>query len=132
VVKATAGEKRLNKQRELESENLDIDQLSKQNSYRFNLPRKLMQAATGESDYGTELSPAAEKARQTATREKFPNYPLSSKGYTRQDEDVLRAGREAAAEERREARGMKKGGVVSASKRGDGIAQRGKTKGRMV
>ena len=28
--------------------------------------------------------------------------------------------------------GMKKGGKVSASSRGDGIAQRGKTKGRMV
>ena len=28
--------------------------------------------------------------------------------------------------------GMKKGGKVSASKRGDGIAQRGKTKGRMI
>ena len=26
----------------------------------------------------------------------------------------------------------KKGGMISASKRGDGIAQRGKTKGRMV
>jgi hypothetical protein len=44
-----------------------------------------------------------------------------------------RAGREAAAEERREARGMKKGGAVkSASARADGIAQRGKTRGRMV
>ena len=28
--------------------------------------------------------------------------------------------------------GMKNGGKVSASRRGDGIAQRGKTKGRMV
>ena len=42
--------------------------------------------------------------------------------------------REAANEERRETRGFKKGGAVksSASKRADGIAQRGKTKGRMV
>lgn len=39
--------------------------------------------------------------------------------------------READAEMKREARGMKKGGTVSASKRADGIAQRGKTKGRM-
>jgi hypothetical protein len=30
-----------------------------------------------------------------------------------------------------EDRGLKKGGKVSASKRADGIAQRGKTKGRM-
>ena len=42
--------------------------------------------------------------------------------------------KEAADEERRETRGMKKGGVVksSASKRADGCAKRGKTKGRMV
>jgi len=42
--------------------------------------------------------------------------------------------REAADEERRETRGMKKGGVVksSTSKRADGCAKRGKTKGRMV
>ena len=33
---------------------------------------------------------------------------------------------------REQAGGMKKGGSVSASKRGDGIAQRGKTRGRMV
>ena len=41
---------------------------------------------------------------------------------------------EAAATLKRESRGMKKGGVVksSASKRADGIATKGKTKGRMV
>jgi len=41
---------------------------------------------------------------------------------------------EAAATLKRESRGMKKGGVVksSASKRADGIATRGKTRGRMV
>ena len=41
--------------------------------------------------------------------------------------------REAASELQRESRGMKKGGKVSsASSRGDGIAQRGKTKGRYL
>jgi hypothetical protein len=42
--------------------------------------------------------------------------------------------REAAAEERRETRGLKKGGMVksSASKRADGCAVKGKTKGKMV
>ena len=41
--------------------------------------------------------------------------------------------RESAAEMKRETRGMKKGGVVSsASKRADGIAIKGKTKGRFV
>ena len=41
---------------------------------------------------------------------------------------------EAAATLKRESRGMKKGGVVksSASKRADGCAQRGKTRGKMV
>ena len=45
--------------------------------------------------------------------------------------------REAADEERRETRGMKKGGVVKAKKaapkrRGDGCITKGRTKGRMV
>jgi hypothetical protein len=39
--------------------------------------------------------------------------------------------REAKDEMKRETRGMAKGGVT-ASRRGDGIAQRGKTRGRMV
>ena len=38
---------------------------------------------------------------------------------------------EAKSELQRESRGMKNGGTVSASRRADGIAQRGKTKGRM-
>lgn len=37
-----------------------------------------------------------------------------------------------AAELKRETRGKKAGGIVSASSRADGCAQRGKTKGRMV
>lgn len=50
-------------------------------------------------------------------------------------ERVSKAGREAENEVKREMRGVKmaKGGSVgSASKRADGCAQRGKTKGRMV
>jgi hypothetical protein len=44
-----------------------------------------------------------------------------------------RATQAEQAEDRRKAMGMKKGGVVSsASKRADGIAVKGKTKGRMV
>ena len=53
------------------------------------------------------------------------------------DEDKLKKEaeeREAKDEMKRETRGMKKGGMVksSASKRADGIAMRGKTRGRMV
>jgi hypothetical protein len=40
-------------------------------------------------------------------------------------------GREQAKKENKEKFGMKKGGSVSASRRGDGIAQRGKTRGKM-
>ena len=42
------------------------------------------------------------------------------------------ADREMEAQDRRESRGMKKGGSVSASSRADGIAQRGKTKGKYI
>lgn len=42
------------------------------------------------------------------------------------------AERELEAQNRREARGMKSGGFVSASKRADGCAQRGKTRGKIV
>jgi len=55
--------------------------------------------------------------------------------YVRQQnvERAAQAGREAEAEVKRETRGKKKGGTVkSASKRADGCAQRGKTRGRMV
>ena len=45
--------------------------------------------------------------------------------------DVLED-RELRKQEREARGGMKKGGKVSASRRGDGVAQRGKTKGRMV
>ena len=47
---------------------------------------------------------------------------------------AAQAGREAEAEVKREMRGKKAGGVIksSASKRADGIAQRGKTKGRYI
>lgn len=40
--------------------------------------------------------------------------------------------RELESQNRREARGMKTGGSVSASRRADGIAQRGKTRGRYI
>ena len=50
------------------------------------------------------------------------------------DERKAAKEREAKDEIKRETRGMKKGGMVksSASKRGDGIAMKGKTRGRMV
>jgi hypothetical protein len=131
-VAETANEKRARRQRNIEAQDLDIEQMSKKKSARFNLPGMLANAVTGESDYGTELSPGAEYARSRATKEKFPNLPFRKDGYTSRDADVLRAGREAAAEERREGSrtspGMKKGGVT----RADGCITKGHTKGRMV
>jgi hypothetical protein len=82
--------------------------------------------------YGTPLS----KGAISAGFKKLKDTPILEKLTTRDqtlDKKATQAAREAGAEERREARGMKKGGMVSsASKRADGIAMRGKTKGRMV
>lgn len=86
------------------------------------------------TSYGTQLSPGAIYAREEAAKSK-----LHKPGHLEELDSAKakKAGREAAAEERREAargeRSMKKGGVVkSASARADGCCQRGKTKGRMV
>jgi hypothetical protein len=83
--------------------------------------------------YGTPLS----KGAISAGFKKLKDTPILEKLTTRDqtlDKKATQAAREAGAEERREARGMKKGGSVksSASKRADGVAIRGKTKGRMV
>lgn len=48
----------------------------------------------------------------------------------RENQQKEKAEREAAAELKRESRGMKSGGMT-ASRRADGIAQRGKTRGKM-
>ena len=48
----------------------------------------------------------------------------------RSEEDAIE--RELKSQDRRESRGMKKGGSVSASSRADGIAQRGKTRGKLI
>lgn len=48
------------------------------------------------------------------------------------DEKTRKKAEEYASELQRETRGKKKGGVISASKRADGIAQRGKTRGKLI
>ena len=58
---------------------------------------------------------------------------IARSGY--KDEEEERRAQEQAAAEQAAAQGMKKGGKVkmsSASKRADGIATKGKTKGRIV
>ncbi len=128
--KETPGEKRSRKQKEIDDMKLSAYGMS---SERKNTYRKLKNALAGGDDYGTELSAGAEYARnQEANRAFKEDVPAPTVGALISNyPSVMRAGREAAAEERREARGMKKGGMT-ASKRADGIAQRGKTKGRMV
>lgn len=130
--KETPNEKRLRRQKEIDDMKLSAYGMS---SERDNAYRKLKNALTGENDYGTELSAGAEYARnQEANRAFKEDVPAPTiRALMSNYPSVMRAGREAAAEERREARGKKKGGVIgSASKRGDGITQRGKTKGRVV
>lgn len=59
----------------------------------------------------------------------------ATRGEAITDPRVRQAMREAAAEERRESRGMKSGGSVKSYAKGgkiDGCAQRGKTKGRVI
>lgn len=105
------------------------------------IPRKIKNAITGEDDYGTSLSKGAMYAADKAAKEHAETgtwkdgKPSKTRGQISAEsmEVGRKAAREAAAEERREARGMKKGGKVSsASSRADGCAVRGKTKGRMV
>ena len=130
--KETPNEARLRRQKELDERNLtDYGMYDRKDS----LLRKIKQAIKGENDYGTELSDGAMYARgKEASRAFNEDIPRPSIGtLIGQYPSVMKAGREAAAEERREARGMKSGGKVSsASKRADGIAKRGKTRGKMV
>ena len=57
---------------------------------------------------------------------------IARSGYEKEEEE-RQAKEQAAAEQAAAGGGMKKGGKVSsASKRADGIAQRGKTRGKMV
>jgi hypothetical protein len=98
--------------------------------------RELSEKVRDSDSYGTPLS----KGAISAGFKKVKDAPLLERmkfihGENKElDKKATQAAREAGAEERREARGMKKGGMVksSASKRADGIAIRGKTKGLMV
>ncbi len=91
-------------------------------------------------DYYENLREKAEKKAHEEYMSDRKNWPLNAQrdyAYTvREGNKAVKAAKEeseAKSELKRETRGMKKGGKVkSASSRADGIAQRGKTKGRMV
>ena len=76
------------------------------------------------------------KMRSAAVREEMMGMMRSGEAPKDMKERLDKVGRESDDEYRRETKGkgMKKGGSVksSASKRADGIAMKGKTKGRMV
>jgi hypothetical protein len=76
------------------------------------------------------------KMRSAAVREEMMGMMRSGEAPKDMKERLDKVGRESDDEYRRETKGkgMKKGGMVksSASKRADGIAKKGKTKGRMV
>ena len=98
--------------------------------------RELSEKVRDSDSYGTPLSKGAisagfKKIKDMPFLERMEAMHGKNKTLNR---ELAQAAREAGAEERREARGMKKGGMVksSASKRADGIAIRGKTKGLMV
>lgn len=123
--KETKNERRLREEKELDKLNL----FGIESKYP---PRgavgKLVDRALGRDDgYGTSRSAGAQRAGADVAEEQY-NKEGATIGETMTSPRARKAMREAAAEERREARGYAKGGSV----RGDGCAQRGKTKGRFV
>ena len=90
----------------------------------------LKRLITGDTGYGTSRSQGAVYAAGQA-QDKLRKKTGDSFAETADDPSVLKARREAAAEERRESRGMAKGGMT-ASSRADGCATKGKTKGKFV
>lgn len=122
--KETPNEKRLRQEAEL-------DKISKfKIDSRYGHQGIIDKALNGEG-YGTSRSAGARSAGARKTQEIWDKEDVTL-GKAIDDPRARQAMREAGAEERREARGMKKGGVVSASKRADGCCVKGKTKGRMV
>jgi hypothetical protein len=126
VTKESPNTKRLKEEKELDK----LSAFGVASKARNSLTR-LKDTVSGDSGYGTSRSPGARSAGDEKGESIYRNEGKTV-GEVMDDQRPRQAMREAAAEERREARGMKKGGVVSASKRADGIAQRGKTRGRMV
>jgi hypothetical protein len=129
--KETPNERRLR-------EEADLDKMTKFGiDYKYGTKsdlRKQIERAVGVDDgYGTSRSDAARAAGRDKANELWQQGGISA-GKAIDDPRSRQAMREAAAEERRESHGMKKGGKVSVSKasaRADGIAQRGKTRGKI-
>ena len=133
MTKETANAKRLKEEKRLEDyTELGLVFNEDRGALKEPMGRQLARMV-GKDDvgYGTSRSAGARYAAAQA-QNKVWRKGDKTVGEAADDPTVRQARREAAAEERREARGMKKGGVVTAKRRGDGIAQRGRTKGRMI
>jgi hypothetical protein len=139
--KETPGAARLRREKEIEAKNLsgfglssrmtDNERASKSFIKQLLSGKNEKQLRAESDEYGTQMSSGAEAARDAEMEKQYRQG--STLGEAMMSPKRVQAGREAAAEERREARGMKKGGKVSsASNRADGCAIRGKTKGKMV
>ena len=125
MTKESANAKRIKEEKELEKSSA----FGIESRYGSRGPLgKLFDKAAGNGDgYGTSRSAAA---RSAGAEEGNRIYATESKtvGEVMDDARPRQKMREAAAEERREARGMKKGGVT----RADGCITKGHTKGRMI
>lgn len=129
--KETPNERRLREEKELDKLNPFGIEMRYGNR---GLMGKLIDKLSGDDGgYGTSRSAGARYAGKQVGDEMF-NKEGATVGETMSSPRIRQAMREAAAEERREAaRGKKKGGMISsASKRADGIAKRGKTRGKFV
>lgn len=97
--------------------------------------RRLRNAVSGTDDYGTSLSAGAEAAGAEQVNREF-NEQGRSVREALTSPTARQKMREAAAQERREARGMKHGGKTKGYAkggvtRGDGCISKGHTKGKM-
>ena len=88
------------------------------------MENSMREYAAAETEEGDKLRPFA-KDVLAKERQKISELADQYKRETRGKKDTSLRGKI------REATGLKKGGAVSASKRADGIAQRGKTRGKM-
>jgi hypothetical protein len=128
--KETPNERRLREEKELDK--LNPFGIEMRYGRRGPLGKMIDKLSGDDGGYGTSRGAGARYAGRQVADEMFSKEGATV-GETMSSPRVRQAMREAAAEERREAvRGKKKGGVVSASKRADGCAQRGKTRGKMV
>jgi hypothetical protein len=129
--KETSNERRLREEKRLDK--LNPFGVVHEANKRKGALNKFLDKLSGDdnSGYGTSRSAGARYAEEQVADEMWKKEGATI-GETMTSPRGRKAMREAAAEERRESRGMKKGGKVSASSRADGIAQRGKTRGKLV